>query len=377
VDRKLFALIFTCVILATAYFLWARLGRQFLPEQTYTGKIDWQQFGEDSGKGNIVSIQPYMFTWDYASEKSFYDALNGYLRDARLKGWLRPNTIVSFPEYLGTWLVLAGEKKAVFAAPTIQKAMDIMAVSDLTNYLPELITSKARDKSEAALFRMKGKEMASLYQHVFSGLARQYGVTIVAGSIVLPDPAIMGDSLVVSDGALFNVTVVYKPDGRPEKNIVRKAYPVAEELPFTCNESAGNIPVYQTAAGKMAILICADSWYAPCYKNAMAQKVDFIIVPSYVEGDGAFKQPWPGYSGFANPNDVDTTDIGKITILDGWVKYALPGKMKQAGIQNGIITYLHGKFWNLGSDAHLVLVKGGQPVVKQPEADAAVVNLWL
>ena len=376
-DRKLIWFIVLVVFMGTAYFMWARLGRQFDTPQTYTGKVDMQQFGADSGHGNLVSIQPYMYTWDYASEKTFHDALDSYMQSAAKNGWLHKNTVVSFPEYLGTWLVLAGEKKAVFGAPTVKRAMDIMALSDLSTYLPEYITSKAKDKSEAALFRMKGQEMASIYQHVFSGLAKQYGVTIVAGSIVLPNPAIQGDSLIANDSILYNVSVVYRPDGKAEGKLVRKAYPVAEELPFTCTETPGNIPVFNTPAGKMAVLICADCWYASCYKNATAEHADFVIVPSYVEGDGAFKQPWPGYSGFANPADVDTNLIGKISILDGWVRYALPGRMKQAGLQNGIITYLHGKFWDLGSDAHLVLVKQGETIVQQPSADASVVNLWL
>ena len=359
------------------YFTWACTGRVDNAGPGYSGKVDIEQFGADSGRGNIVSIQPYMLPGDYASEHSFDQTLDGYLKSAKAKGWLNKNTVVSFPEYLGTWLVIAGEKKAVFDARTIDAAMHTMVLSDLFAFLPKYFSANTTDKSASALFRMKAGKMAAIYNKVFSHLAQQYAVTIVAGSIVLPEPEIKDGALVVHDGNLYNVSLVYGPDGKADSRIIKKAFPIAAELVFTCKAEAKDIPIYNTPAGKMAVLICADSWYADCYKSASAKNADFVIVPSYVEGNGAFKTPWPGYSGFANPADVDKNDIGKITILDGWVRYALPGRMKQAGLKNGIITYLHGQFWDLGSDMHFVLVSQGETIVKQPAADAAVVNLWL
>ncbi len=375
--RKIYYFI-TAITLATVlYFTWALTDRVSTAGQGYNGKVDMQQFGTDSGRGNIVSIQPYMLPGDYASEQSFYKTLDAYLKQAQSKGWLNKNTVVSFPEYLGTWLVIAGEKKAVFDAKTVDAAMRTMVLSNLFSFLPDYLSAKTTDKSASALFRMKAKRMASVYNEAFSVLAKQYSVTIVAGSIVLPEPEIKDGSLTVHDGILYNVSVVYRPDGKADEKIIKKAFPIADELVFTCKADAAGIPVYNTPAGKMAVLICADSWYPECYKNASARHVDFVIVPSYVEGNGAFKNPWPGYSGFDNPADIDKSDIGKITILEGWVRYALPGRMKEAGLKNGIITFLHGQFWDLGSDMHFVLVKDGETIVKQPEADASVVNLWL
>ena len=64
--------------------------------------------GMDSGRGNLLGIQAWMETADYASETEFYSRLSGYLDAARHKGWLNPRTIAVFPEYIGTWLVAAG-----------------------------------------------------------------------------------------------------------------------------------------------------------------------------------------------------------------------------------------------------------------------------
>ena len=376
-SKRILQFIAALFIVAMLYSMWAYTGRQYTADKTYKGKIEMQEFGTDSGRGNIVSIQPFMYPDDYASEKTFHDALEMYVHRAALNGWLHKNTVVSFPEYLGTWLVVAGEKKSVFTAKTVHQAMNNMVLSNPFRFITKYYMGRAGDKAAEALFRMKAGEMAHIYNNVFSALAKQYGVTIVAGSIVLPDPAIKDGALTVCDGKLYNITVVYQPDGRADTNIVKKAFPIADELPFTCSANSANIPVFNTPAGKMAVLICADSWYPECYKQPVHGHADFVIVPSYVEGNGAFKKPWPGYSGFDNPADIDKNDIGKITILDGWVRYALPGRLKQAGLQNGIITYLHGQFWDLGSDAQFVLVKQGETIVKQPKADASVVNLWL
>ena len=72
-----------------------------------------------------------MYTGDYASEKTFYTALDHYMQIAAKKGYLQKKTVVSFPEYLGTWLVVAGEKKGVFEAKTVHDAMELMAMSNL------------------------------------------------------------------------------------------------------------------------------------------------------------------------------------------------------------------------------------------------------
>ncbi len=377
-NRKLRNGLAVIILIVLVYCVWAYTERQKSFDLSYTGSVDTQQFGSDSGRGNIVSIQPYMYPGDYASEKTFYTALDHYMQIAAKKGYLQKNTVVSFPEYLGTWLVVAGEKKGVFDAKTVHDAMELMAMSNLVKFLPKYFTSKAKDKSADALFRMKAGRMARIYHNAFSSLAKQYGVTIVAGSIVLPGAEVKEGKLTVnSKEPLFNVSLIYKPNGFADEKIVRKAFPIAEELVFSCTENPAAIPLYNTPAGKMAVLICADSWYAGCYKQAIKDHADFVIVPSYVEGNNAFKNPWPGYSGFDNPADIDKNDIGKITILDGWMRYALPGRMKQAGLQNGIITYLHGRFWDLGSDARFVLVNHGETMVKQPTADAGIVCLWL
>lgn len=51
-----------------------------------------------------------------------------------------------------------------------------------------MLTATGGDRRSDAHLRMKAEQMASDYQQLFGGLAKEFGVTLVAGSIVLPAP---------------------------------------------------------------------------------------------------------------------------------------------------------------------------------------------
>lgn len=57
--------------------------------------------------------------------------------------------------------------------------------------------------------------MAEQYQTLFGGLAKEFGVTLVAGSIVLPEPAIDNGKLKLGSGPLYNSSVTFGSDGQP------------------------------------------------------------------------------------------------------------------------------------------------------------------
>ncbi len=363
-------------MLFTVWIFWAGSGRDITP-LTYTGTIAVHEFGIDSGKGNVIGIQPYVYPQDYSSEETFAAAMDVYLQAAAAQDWLHEKTIVVFPEFIGTWLVLMGEKKSVFEANTVDGGMAVMAVSNLFSMLPLLMNSKAEDKAADALFRMKASRMAEVYHNTFSAIAKKYNVTVVAGSIVLPETTVENHQLKVSGNQLFNLSILYHPDGSPDPRVIKKAFPIADELPFICKAEPDKIPVFETSAGTVGVLICADSWFPEAYQNLKQQQAQVAIVPSYVVGNGSFKTPWPGYSGFDNAADVNLEDIGSITILDAWVKYALPTRASQAQIPNGMIVFLNGKLWDIGADSHIVLLQNGEFIVLEPDADASVVNLWL
>jgi len=86
---------------------------------------------------------------------------------------------------------------------------------------------------------------------------------------------------------------------------------------------------------------------------------------------------WDGYSGYANPDDVDKADLNKITLGQAWHKYALAGRLPASGIPNGMLVPLRGDLWDLGSNGACIVIKEGRVTSLPIEAGAVLVNLWL
>ncbi len=339
--------------------------------------LTFAEFGVDAGCGNLLGVQPWLEAADYASAGRFEARLEGYLRAAAEKGWLTPRTIVLFPEYTGTWLVAVDESPALYRASTIEQGMRRLIVRRLPAYLRALFAARAPDRFRAALFHLKAKRMAHVYQTVFAALARRYGVTVVAGSIVLPEPDIVAGVLTPGDGPLQNVCLVFRPDGSPYPRLVRKAFPIEAERPFTASASPASLPTFDTPAGRLGVLICADSWYPEPYAVLKAQQPDLLAVPSFLSPAGVWNQPWRGYDGAPPPADTDPADAGRLTEGEAWLKYALAGRMHAAGARCGLNVFLRGRLWDMGSDGRAVAVRGTSVEVAPATEGPLLVNCWI
>ena len=337
------------------------------------------QLGSDRGRGNLLGIEPYMVQQDYASKESFFHKLKGYLLAAQRENWLNEKTIVVFPEYLGSWLVLAGEGEKIFQVTTFNAAERTMVLSHPLRFAVNWLISRERGRAEAAFFRMKSNKMAETYQDVFSQLAREYAVTIVAGSIILPALHISNGTLVLTDGPLYNTSVVFQRDGEPYPRPILKVFPTAEELPFISSASFEDIPSFDTLAGRLGVLVCADSWFPQAYVPLREQDIDLLVVPSF----GAFtehtwNQSWLGYSGWPAPTDVDLKDIQKLSEGQAWNKYSLAGRIRSGGATYGMNVFLRGKLWDQDAGGWpATLVRDGEVFVEEVTKKAAILSLWL
>jgi hypothetical protein len=332
--------------------------------------------GQDTGHGNLLGIQPFMLAADYTSHQNLLKKLDGYFDAALSKGWLNEKTIVVLPEYLGTWLVAAGEKPGIYAATNVRTAMRILALSHPFQFSRAYRASKAPDRTAAALFRMKAQVMADGYQFVFSRLAKDYGVTVVAGSILLPEPAVIAGILTPGKGPLHNVSAVFDPDGTIRSQLSRKFYPTRVEQPFVAAAPLAQLPVYETPAGRLGVLVCADSWYPAPYQHLQKQDIELLAVPSLLS-NGIWNQPWDGYNGAPPPDDVNRSDVGRLTEGEAWHKYALAGRMALSGARAGMNVFLHGQFWDAGDDSGQSLALGRDRIIETKVAGAALLNFWL
>jgi predicted amidohydrolase len=374
--RVIITVIMGLILLLGAYHVWSRLDRHAARETMELRLLEVRSCGTDRGRGNILGVQPYMLPDDYASAAHFSRKLDGYLAAARAHGFIRRKTIVVLPEYLGTWLVIAGEKADVYRATTIHTALQRLVVSNLGPFLRQLPRGDARERAKAAVFQMKARAMAAIYQQVFAQLARKYQTYIVAGSIILPAPRVTHGVLSCGDGPLANVSVLYGPDGLAQAPVVRKAFPTTEERPFLQAGSVAALPVFPTPSGRLGILICADAWFPASYARLRAAHADIIVVPSYVTGNGKLAQPWKGYDGAPPPADSHPADVRHITQGHAWQKYALVARLPASGATSGMIVCLRGRLWDLGADGQTIALSGTTQYHGANRDGASLVNLW-
>jgi predicted amidohydrolase len=368
----------TIILIVITWVIWAYLGyNPKLPEiQSEISLLeDIFPLHSDSTKGNVVGIQPYMLESDYLSQQQFLSKLESYFKAAQEAGFLRENTIVLLPEYLGTWLVISGEKKSVGNTGSLTWAMAQMILSHPFQFIKNFrISTQETDRIAAGLFRMKAGVMAEAYQITFSSLAEKYKIYIAAGSINLPDPQITKGRIQVNpNNPIYNTSFVFGPDGIPLPLSIRKAYPIESEKPFIAASSSTEIPKFKLPMGNIGVLVCADSWYPDAYEAIRG--VDLVLVNSYCAIDGAMDVPWAGYNGSFAPEDVDLSDIGQLSEKQAWEKYALPGRIGLSGAKNGVNVFLRGELWDLGTDGQPFFIRDGQLLQIQPAEKGGIWNM--
>lgn len=379
---KLFLRIFLVLLLATLlYNIWILAG---VPKQhsiVTRGSVPANaivNFGADSGKGNIVGIQPQLTALNYANIPTFKESIKIYLLEAQKKNLLNEKTVVVFPEYIGTWLVAYEQKESLYQQASIEAAMKELVMTNIFKFTTEWLTAPdVQDKTKYAALAMKGKQAGLIYQEVFSALAQEFKVTIAAGSIVLPEPSVSAEGkLVIKKGPLYNTAVVFNPDGKIASPLVKKIYPIQDELSFTNSGANTQTPVINTPAGKMGLLVCADSWYPEAYEK-VTPDVKMLVVPSLGGTDSVWNAPWKGYNGFKAPADVDTTDYGKISEGAAWQKYSMGPRAVKAGVHYGMNVFFSGQIWNMKAEGRVLVLNKDSLTVLPPATGGRIVNLWL
>lgn len=369
-------LVFAAVI---GYLVWSNTGRTVTDYEIELHLDTTFTLNADSGKGNIIGINPYMVPKDYSQKDLFIKKIQGYLDICQQNGWLNNKTVVILPEYIGSWLVVEGEKNKIYEAQTAEEAISEFVASNLFSYIHAwlMCPDNAEDKVKHSVFAMKGQHQANLYSKIFSQLSKQYGITIIAGSILLPNPEIRRNKIITHKGSLENVTAVFDPNGNMFPSFTRKGYPIKDELPFIAKCQPVSPGVYDLPIGKTAVMICADSWYPESYQEIKKAHPQFIAVPCYTQKDFSMSSKWEGYSGFKAPDDIDQNDIGKITLREAWLKYTLPTRIKSSGASYGMIVNLRGKLWDLGTDGELLIYNKGEVIYPDSKTGASIANLWI
>lgn len=375
--RKLLRFTFSMALIAaiTIYAMWTadRPVGHYLSDLRIKLAVDQ---GIRADRGNLLGIQPELFPTDYQSPQRLHRKLAAYLQQARDQGLLNDKTIVVLPEHVGTWLMLSGEKDELYQASSLEEAMNWLAVSNPFKFARALISAKGESRLDDAHLRMKAKTMARDYQALFGGLAREFGVTLVAGSIVLPEPTVSDGQLEIGRGALYNSTLVFGSDGLPIGQPQRQLSPTLDERGFIQPSPDQTVNTIDTPAGRLGVLIGSDSWYPDNYRKLNAQGAQLVAVPAFVVGRGAWDKPWRGYKSLSTPSEISLKS-GELSEGDAWHRLTLTSQLPGSQALTGMSVFLRGQFWDQGSDGQSFISSNGQTIADGNARGARLLNIWL
>jgi hypothetical protein len=375
--RKLLAFTVTMALVAAvaAYLVWTqeRPVAHYLSDLRITLAVNE---GQPADRGNLLGIQPELFPGDYQSLERLHLKLAAYLQTARDQGLLNEKTIVVLPEHIGTWLMLSGEKNELYQAPHLKDAMNWLSISNPVQFMRAWISATGDNRMDDAYLRMKAPAMARDYQALFGGLAKEFGVTLVAGSIALPNPSVSQGQLQVGHGALYNASLVFAADGLPQGQPQRQLYPIYDERGFIAPGDENTVSVVNTPAGRLGILIGSDSWYPDNYRKLNEQGAQLIAVPAFVIGHDTWDRPWRGFKSVSTPTEISLKPE-ELSEGEAWRRLTLISQQPISQATAGMSVFLRGQFWDLGSAGRSFLSSNGQVFADGDARGARLLNIWL
>lgn len=375
--RKLLAFTVTMALVAavTAYLVWTqeRPVAHYLSDLRITLAVNE---GLPADRGNLLGIQPELFPADYQSLERLHLKLAAYLQKARDQGLINQKTIVVLPEHIGTWLMLSGEKNELYQATHLKDAMNWLSASNPFLFARAWIGATGDNRTDDAYLRMKAKGMARDYQALFGGLAKEFGVTLVAGSIALPNPSVQDGQLHVGHGALYNASLVFGTDGLPVGQPQRQLYPIYDERGFIEPGDENIVSVVDTPAGRLGVLIGSDSWYPDNYRKLNEQGAQLVAVPAFVIGRDTWDRPWRGFKSVSTPTEISLKPE-ELSEGEAWRRLTLISQQPVSQATAGMSVFLRGQFWDLGTAGHSFLSSNGQVTADSGTRGARLLNIWL
>lgn len=342
-----------------------------------------QSIGIDRGQGALLAVQPELMPWHYRSQEEFAAPLAVLLEQAGEAGFLNRKTVVVFPELIGLGLYLADEFPWVARSKTLKEAaMWAMADEKIFILATALLKSWDRPYDQALfgeLMRLKAGRAAEIYQDVFSRLAEQFGVAIVAGSIPLPRPSVQAGRLVPGRehplDANQNVSALFHPGGAIHPQLAVKRHPTGMEAGrlFIKPQPEAPLLLADVPAGRLAVHVCADTWYPDVWQDT--QGADLVAVPAYHPGRRQWGKAWEGYDHVEDLPGLP--EPAGETQAEAWMKHALPGRIAASGAKAGVVSFLRGSLYELGSSGEVLAWAYGVPARLLQTRPAQLVQVWL
>lgn len=217
---------------------------------------------------NLLAIRPELFPSDYRSPEHLHLKLAAILDKARDSGLLNGHSVVALPDQIGTWLLLGGERAELYSTRNLSEAQAWLALDNPHRLARAWLQSEGFPGVGETLLRMKAEEMARDYQQLFGSLAREYRITLLAGSLLLPEPRLENGKLRTGEGPLYNLALVFGPDG----NLLSP--PHVQPCPA---KITGQVTVQEVHTEQMKVLVSRKGCQSPSLVRVAGTKAGIAL----------------------------------------------------------------------------------------------------
>ncbi len=246
---------------------------------------------------NLVAVQVRFEPASYFSEEAFRSLIRESMEQAAAETQLGRDTLVVFPEDIGLLTVLFGKKDILSEAQHLGEGIENVIQGNLLSVGYQKI--RRRVSWPRALFLAHQDAMARAYFDVFSDMAREHDVYLVAGTGGFTDgvmaryvprdvPGAPTRSEARNFSDIYNASVVFGPDG-DVLGVQRKVYLIELEGPTGLDIEPApldRLEVIPTSLGTLGIAICLDGFRDDVLDHLSARGAQILIQPSANPG------PW-------------------------------------------------------------------------------------
>jgi hypothetical protein len=338
-----------------------------LASKQRSNEIEYILNGSDRKLGNLIAIEPSFLSLDFYSEENFKNSLIPLFEKAKKENAIDRKTIIILPEHIGTGLYFLNENRSIYFSN-----IDIV-IGNLKQIHKEFIEKfkiscketecKTKDVELEAIVYEKKDQVAEIYHRTFSELAKEYSVTIIAGSILLPNPKIEKGNLISDKGPIFNVSLSYLPNGKIINQIIKKVHLNEMEKNFIQPGEVNQDLVISVPGWKVGVLLGIDSFYSSMYAQISKTKVDGIVSPS---------------SSFFEEKVLDeksqTIDLQE---SEDWYRYSIKERFLETKAKVALQLFWKGKFGDIKNTILSFSTREGAPIQQTSQSNSPkILNLY-
>jgi predicted amidohydrolase len=290
---------------------------------------------------NLVAVQAQISLDVYESPQAFRRWVLELTEEA-VKDLPVAPTLVAFPEMIGFPLLLTAGDKGTLQDKTLTQALRRFLKGHWLELLGQAI--KYRHFSPSAAFLPPAVPAYLAYKNAFAEAAKTFGVTLVAGSSLLPHiTEEVSRGTHITNPKVYNTSFIFSPIGqllgRSQKLYLT---PGMESRLGLSRGQLSEMQVLQTPVGRVGVPICLDAFYTSVIDHLDGLGAEIVVMPS------ANPLPWAGRWA-TNP---------LLSEGEAWLKYGLAQQLQnRSHIRYGVNPMLVGQVWDIAFEGCSSLIE--------------------